>query len=79
MKTVAVDKYQRVRLPDVKGGQRFAYENKGNGVLVLTEVKPVEPKPTKSRLIKNRHGFTVLQSDQPIDEEALKRALADFP
>ena len=79
MKTVAVDKYQRVRLPDVKGGQRFAYENKGNGVLVLTEVKPVIPSPVKARLVKNKDGFTVIQSEHPIDEEALKRALAEFP
>jgi hypothetical protein len=79
VKTLAVDKYQRVRLPDVKGGQRFAYENKGNGVLVLTEVKPVEAKPVKARLVKNAGGYTVIRTDQPIDEQALKLALAEFP
>lgn len=39
MKTLAVDKYQRVRLPDAKGGQRLAYINHGNGSFTLTLVK----------------------------------------
>jgi hypothetical protein len=47
-------------------------------VIVLHEVKPVEPKPIKGRLTKE-NGFTILDSDQPVDERALKAALAAFP
>lgn len=78
MKTVSVDKYQRIRLPDVKGGQKFAYENQGNGVLVLTEVKPVQPRPVKGRL--ERRGERLIGiTNRQIDMDALREALADFP
>jgi hypothetical protein len=81
MKTVAVDKYQRVRLPGVKGGQRFAVENKGNGILVLTEVKPVEPanlKPVKVRF--SKHGrFATACTDRPNNLDPITEVLADFP
>ena len=39
MKTLTVDAYKRVRIPDVKPRQVFAYENHGDGTLTLTEVK----------------------------------------
>jgi hypothetical protein len=78
VKTLSVDKYQRVRLPDVKGGQKFAYENKGNGVLTLTEVKPLEERPMKARL-KKRGRYTVVVTDRPVDESVIKQMLSDFP
>jgi hypothetical protein len=81
MKTVSADKYQRIRLPDVKGGQKFAYENHGNGFLTLTEVKPVEqPKarPSKVRFVK-RGRYTVGESDRPVDMSVIKELLAEFP
>jgi hypothetical protein len=50
VKTLKVDAYQRVRLPDVKPGQVVAYENRGNGAFTLTIVKakPKEPFPPGS-------------------------------
>jgi hypothetical protein len=39
MKTLTVDAHKRIRIPDAKPRQVFAYENTGNGRLVLTEVK----------------------------------------
>lgn len=78
MKTVSVDKYHRIRLPDVEGGKRFAYENKGNGVLTLTEINPAEKKPIKARLEK-RGRYTVVVTDRPVDETVIKELLADFP
>jgi hypothetical protein len=39
MITVKADARGRLRLPGVKPGQVFAFENQGNGVRVLTEVK----------------------------------------
>jgi hypothetical protein len=80
MKTLAVDKYQRVRLPGVKGGERFAFENKGNGVLVLTELRPVEPKPARCKLAKDEEGALVLETDRVITTEEVQHLLAEvFP
>lgn len=77
MKTLTVDAQKRVRIPDAKPRQVFAYENAG-GVVTLTPVEPAQPRPTKVRFEK-RNGRTVGVSDQPIDEAAIKAALAEFP
>jgi hypothetical protein len=79
MITAKADNRRRVQIPNIKAGQVFSIENNGAGVIVLQELKPVEAKPVKSRLVKDKDGFTVLQSDQPIDQEALKIALSEFP
>jgi hypothetical protein len=39
VQTVTTDKYRRVRLPDAKPQQVFAYANTGNGSITLTPVK----------------------------------------
>jgi hypothetical protein len=39
MKTLTVDDQKRIRIPDAKPRQIFAYENHGNGTITLTEVK----------------------------------------
>ena len=39
MHTVTTDKYKRVRLPDAKPKQVFAYANTGDGSITLTPVK----------------------------------------
>jgi hypothetical protein len=39
MKTLTVDSSKRVRIPDAKPKQVFAYENRGDGTRILTEVK----------------------------------------
>lgn len=39
MKTLPVDDQKRIRIPDAKPRQVFAYENHGNGTITLTEVK----------------------------------------
>jgi hypothetical protein len=78
VKTLTVDDYKRVRLPDAAPRSKFAYETDGNGRVTLTPLAPVEPPPAKVRLEK-RGGFTVLVSDRPVSESAIKEALADFP
>jgi len=40
MVTLKADDRKRVQIPDAKPGQVFAYENRGNGSFVLTEVVP---------------------------------------
>jgi hypothetical protein len=39
MVTLKADDRSRVKLPGIKPGQVFAFEDQGNGVRVLTEVK----------------------------------------
>ena len=78
MKTLTVDDYNRVRLPDVKPRQVFAHAKGPDGSIILTPVVPAEPKPAKVRLEK-RNGYTVAVTDRPFDMEALKQALAEFP
>lgn len=39
MKTLTADKYKRVRIPDAKPQQVFAYANNGDGSFTLTAVK----------------------------------------
>jgi len=39
VKTLTVDAHKRIRIPDAKPRQIFAYENEGNGRLVLTVVR----------------------------------------
>ncbi len=43
VKTLTVDSSKRIRIPDAKPKQVFAYENHGNGTITLTQVK-AEPK-----------------------------------
>jgi hypothetical protein len=39
MKTLTVDAHKRIRIPDARPRQVFAYENTGDGRLTLTLVK----------------------------------------
>jgi len=48
------------------------------GNVVFTELVPFRRQPAVVRLQKE-NGFTVAVSDQEIDEQALKEALAEFP
>ena len=43
MKTLTVDDQKRVRIPDAKPREVFAYENHGDGRLTLTRVKAQVP------------------------------------
>lgn len=53
MKTLTVDDHKRIRIPDAKPRQVFAYENKGNGTLTLTLVKAEAQEPfPKGSLLK---------------------------
>lgn len=76
--TAKVDDRKRVRIPDAKPGQVFSIEPGPEGSIVLRKLQPVEPPPANVRLEK-RNGYTVAVSDRPIDEDALKRALEEFP
>ena len=75
--TVIADNKKRVVLTQAKPGDRFDVQISPNGY-VLQKLEPVRSKPAKVRFIK-RDGYTVAVTDQPINEAALREALADFP
>ena len=75
--TVIADNKKRVVLTQAKPGDRFDVQVSGSGY-VLRKLEPVQSKPAKVRFIK-RDGYTVATADQPINEDALREALADFP
>jgi len=76
MKTLTVDDYQRVRLPDVKPRQVFAHAKGPDGSIILTPLAPAELKSAKVRFNK---AEGVATTDQPISLEAIKGLLAEFP
>ena len=81
METVKTDDRRRVQLRDAKPGQVFAYESTAEGIISLTPVKKIEAaaeRPAKVRFEK-RGRFTVAITDRPINEQAIKELLADFP
>jgi len=45
VKTLTVDAHKRIRIPDAKPSQVFAYENNGDGRLTLTLVKAEAKEP----------------------------------
>lgn len=80
MATAKVDKQQRIRIPGVKPGQVFTVENLDNGVIRLTEVKSPKPKnpQAKVRFVK-RGEYTVGVLSKPVDMNAVKEMLSEFP
>jgi hypothetical protein len=76
--TVTADAKNRVTLPSAKPGDEFDVHLAGQGKVVLTKISSVADAPTNVRI--EKHGkFSVGVLDHPIDEQALKEALADFP
>ena len=75
--TVIADNKKRVVLAQAKPGDCFDLQVSANGFL-LRKLEPVRSIPAKVRFIK-RDGYTVAITDQAINEEALREALADFP
>jgi hypothetical protein len=79
MKTLTVDDRQRVRLPQDKPGQVFAYEPDSDGSikLVLVITKP-GPKRVVTRLVKRGGGlFFQVPKGYKLDSEAIGKAVAE--
>lgn len=45
MKILTVDAHKRIRIPDARPRQAFAYEDHGNGSFTLTEVRATTREP----------------------------------
>lgn len=75
--TVTADESRRVVLPGAQPGERFDLESCTDG-FTLRRLGPAEKRPAKVT-VERREGFSVWVTDQPIDEQAIREALADFP
>jgi hypothetical protein len=73
-----VDNRKRVLVPQATPGDVYAIEENGNGSFTLTAVHSAESARPQCRLAKE-DGFTVAVPGQPINEQAIKELLADFP
>jgi hypothetical protein len=78
VKTLTVDDYQRLRLPDVEPRSKFVYEKDAQGRITLTKLEPAKARPAKVRFEK-RNGRTVAVTDRPISLQAIKDVLSEFP
>lgn len=79
MKTLTVDDRQRVRLPQTKPGQVFAYEPDSNGTIRLVPVitKP-GPRRVLAKLSKKGGGlFFQVPKGYRLDPEAIAKAVAE--
>jgi len=78
MKTLRVDSSNRIRLPDARPKQVFSYENHGNGIITLTQVKArSKPAFPKGSLTKYFSGKLGRERDQL--ETALLRGCVQGP
>lgn len=78
MNVVKVDNKRRVRIPEFRPGQVYTYTSNPAGGVTLTEMKPVEPKPAKVRVVTER-GRKLLSSDRKVSNEDVQKALEEFP
>jgi len=76
--TAIADSKHRVTLRQAKPGDRFDVEILEEGKYVLTRLESTKPRPSRVRF-KKRDGYTVGVSDRPVDEQAIRDALDEFP
>jgi hypothetical protein len=77
--TVVADNKKRVTLRLAKPGDRFDVQAVTEGHYILTRLEPVQPARIAKVRIEKRGQFHVGVLDHPINEEALKDAIAEFP
>jgi hypothetical protein len=77
--TVVTDNKTRVTLRLAQPGDRFDVQVVSDGNYILTKLEPVRLKGSAKVRIEKRGRYHVGVLDQPINAEALKDALAEFP
>lgn len=78
MITTKTDERKRAVIPVATPGQSYEVRPNADGSITLTPLRPVRLTPKLLRLEK-RGEYTVGILDAPIDPDALKEALEDFP
>jgi len=77
--TVVTDNKKRVTLRLASPGDRFDVQVVSDGNYILTKLEPVQLMGNTKVRIEKRGPYHVGVLDHPINEEALKEALAEFP
>jgi hypothetical protein len=77
--TVVADNKKRVTLRLARPGDRFDVQVSKEGKFILTKLEPVRHTPPAKVRIEKRGQYHVGVLDRPINAEALKEALAEFP
>ena len=77
--TVVADNKKRVTLRLARPGDRFDVQISPGGKFVLTRLEPVRTTRSAKVRIEKRGQYHVGVLDRPINEEALKEVLAEFP
>jgi hypothetical protein len=75
--TVTADDRRRIVLPEAEPGDQFDIQYSGDG-FTLRRLGQVDKCPAKVA-VERRDGFSVWVTDQPITEQSIREALADFP
>jgi bifunctional DNA-binding transcriptional regulator/antitoxin component of YhaV-PrlF toxin-antitoxin module len=76
--TITADAKKRVRLGLAKPGDRFDVQVTGDGAFILRRLEPVKENLSQSRLVKEGK-FLVIETDGPLDMDAVKQLTAEFP
>jgi len=77
--TVVTDQKKRVTLRLARPGDRFDVQVASDGHYILTRLEPVHPWGAAKVRIEKRGQYHVGVLDHPVNEEALKDAVAEFP
>lgn len=77
MNVVRVDKKGRVRFPRLKPGQVYSYVANPEGSITLRQVKPVEAKAPRVRVVVEG-GRKLLCSDRAVSNEDVQKVLREF-
>jgi hypothetical protein len=79
MKTLTVDDRQRIRLPQAKPGEVFAYEPNSDGTIKLVPVVPKRgSKRVVAKLVKRGKGlFFQLPDGYTLDPDAIGKAVVE--
>lgn len=77
--TVVADNKKRVTLRMAQPGDRFDVQLASSGNYILTKLVPESPRGAAKVRVEKRGQYHVGVLDHPINEEALKEAVAEFP
>jgi len=76
MSIVTADDYKRVRIPDAKPGQAFAYELSGN-VVKLTPIKTDEQETPIVKMVKGPNGLYRFAGGAKLSREEIIKAIRE--
>jgi hypothetical protein len=76
--TAKVDDQKRIVVPQAKPGEVYAVQDNLDGSFTLKAIKQAASTSPTCR-VADEGGFPVAIPNQPIDEQAIKELLSEFP